>query len=89
MKKLKSQGHTDRVEESIYLQYVRDDVFLTLFEENVFIKGGVSLHNLRQHLRHFCLREQTAWKTNTDKINISNTNTSVSTIDGMLTTIRL
>lgn len=47
-----------------YLQYVRNDVFLTLFEKRVFVKGGVCLHDLRQHLRHFCLREKTTWKKN-------------------------
>ena len=45
-------------DERVYLQDVRDDVFLTLFEKRVFVKGGVCLHDLRQHLRHFCLREK-------------------------------
>lgn len=58
-----------------YLQYVRNDVFLTLFEKRVFVKGGVCLHDLRQHLRHFCLREKTTWKKKTEgrKINSRNT----------------
>lgn len=55
-----------------YLQYVRDDVLLTLFEKIVFVKAGVCLHDLCQHLRHFCLREKTTWKTNTNNINSSN-----------------
>lgn len=58
LKRLREQKKLD--EESVYLQYVRDDVFLTLFEKRVFVKGGVRLHDLRQHLGHFRLREETA-----------------------------
>lgn len=46
---------TARVGGAVYLQNVRDDVFLTLFEKTVFVEGGIRLHNLRQHLGHFCL----------------------------------
>lgn len=49
------RSDTVRVGGAVYLQNVRDDVFLTLFEKAVFVERGVCLHDLRQHLGHFCL----------------------------------
>lgn len=58
---------TVRVGGAVYLQNVRDDDFLTLFEETVFVKSGVRLHDLGQHLRHFCLWEETAYTPKNNK----------------------
>lgn len=55
------QGHKME-DESAYLQDIRNYVFLTLFEKTVFVKGGICLHDLCQHLRHLCLWEKTTYK---------------------------
>ena len=41
------QPAREKAEASFYLKYVRDDIFLALFEERVFVKVGVCFHNLR------------------------------------------
>lgn len=48
--KIEAENRRRRLEDSAYLQYVRNDVFLALFEKRVFVKVRVGLQDLRQHL---------------------------------------
>lgn len=45
-----------------HLQHVGDDVPLTLLQEAILVEGGIHLEDLRQHLGHFCLGEQSPCK---------------------------
>lgn len=45
-----------------HLEDVGDDVPLALLQEPILVKGWIHLEDLRQHLGHFRLGEQSPWK---------------------------
>lgn len=57
-----NKGENEGKEWLSHLQDVGDDVPLTLLQEAILVKGGIHLEDLRQHLGHFCLGEQSPCK---------------------------